>query len=698
MGQIWVREFTGGLDTRRMPETTPGGALVRAVNCHITRGGEFEKRAAFAPEFALPAGTVGLAFSPTSIVVFGNDEEPDDLPIGVIYQRLQHPDEVAGVPSLISVPSFDLYSGRIYAVGIFSDGSRHHFYDGVRVEDWYDGRASASFRVTGSPPILAVAASAALVVSGGSPGNTVSSITVAGTTITSGPIDHTGNNTTTAAAIAADINSFGGSHGYVALSSGATVTISAATGGSAPNGRVVTATPTGSFSITGSTALTGGADQLDASVLVSIDGVATTTNPVVWTTSNEDTASALAAAITLDPSTPDYEAISIGDLVIILAVDPGAAPNGNLVTFTLANGFTVDAAVDLAMEGGAEEADTFPPGTFVKTIGSKVYSTSESNLHFSGVKEPTKWTTDTVGAGFIDMASQASGAEVLTAIAKYQGWIAVFAENSIQIEYVDPDPTLNRLVQVLSNTGTLSPRSVTQFGDNDIFYLHESGCRSLQARDSSNSAATLDLGNPVDALIVQKLAAMSLADRLQIIGLIEPLSGRFWLIMRDTIFVFSQFNNRQVSAWSTYEPSYEDDGEQVPFAVEDAVVFRRRVYVRSGDTIYVFGGLATGTATDTAVAEGWLPYLDGDDPARAKQWRGFDAALEGLWEVSLAFDPVNPEAEDKLGIYDRTTYTGDRHPALGRSTHASLRFRSQGSEPARISAAVLHFEGNDGED
>ncbi len=39
MALIHVKEFLGGLDTRRMPETTPGGVLIEAVDCHITAGG-----------------------------------------------------------------------------------------------------------------------------------------------------------------------------------------------------------------------------------------------------------------------------------------------------------------------------------------------------------------------------------------------------------------------------------------------------------------------------------------------------------------------------------------------------------------------------------------------------------------------------------------------------------------------------------
>ena len=72
MGSIWIKEFTGGLDARRLPETSPGGTLIRAVDGHITRGGEFEQRARFVRYADLPAGaTKGLAATATGLFVFG---------------------------------------------------------------------------------------------------------------------------------------------------------------------------------------------------------------------------------------------------------------------------------------------------------------------------------------------------------------------------------------------------------------------------------------------------------------------------------------------------------------------------------------------------------------------------------------------------------------------------------------------------
>ena len=109
MGTIWVREFTGGLDTRRMPATTSGGVLIKAVDGHINRGGEFEKRAAFVHKYRLPANvTKGLAAGKSGLFVFG-DAAPPTMPSGVTYQRLQHPD---GSTALSRVLSYDLYAGK----------------------------------------------------------------------------------------------------------------------------------------------------------------------------------------------------------------------------------------------------------------------------------------------------------------------------------------------------------------------------------------------------------------------------------------------------------------------------------------------------------------------------------------------------------------------------------------------------------
>lgn len=683
MGQIWIREFLGGLDVRRMPETTPGGVLIDAKNGHITRGGEFESRAAFVKEYELPAGTVGLAQTRESIVVFGDDAEPVGMPSGVAYQRLQAPNG----ENLIDVPSFDLYSGRLYAVGVFEDGSRQHFYDEELVTDWVDGRARAAFRVTSGVENGAVSAEGSFEITGGTlgGGNQITSVTVDSATITSAAVPHTGDDEETAEDVAENINAHTSSPNYTAYSVGATVFIVAATPGTASNGLVVAATPGGDATVGNETALANGSDNATSALLsVRVAGVEAMLFPVPWSTSNAATAAAVADAINVTLSSPDFTAIAVGDKVVIIAGDTGTDRNDDPVVFTTEFGFGITAADPLVMAGGTDLEDTFPPGTIVSTIGEKVYALSGPNMHFSGIRVPDGWTTDNVGAGFIDMSSHSSGSEELTAIARYQQYVAVFSETVIQIWYVDPDPELYRPVQTLGNTGTPAPRSVAQFGDEDVFYLNESGVRSLRARDVSNLASTNDIGVSIDPLVIEKLETLTEADRGRIFGLIEPRDGRFWLVMKDRIFVLSLFRaERTVSAWTYYD---------LDFDVEAAVVHNRRVYLRSGNDIYVYGGLGATLVYDDVEAVARTPFLDGDNPTQRKSFVGIDAALRGEWKVWLSGNVEDLGVKDKVGVYDTTTYGRDRTGAgENSSTHFSLTFESQGVGPHKLGSVTLHY-------
>lgn len=589
MATIWVKEFSGGLDSRRMAATAAGNSLMKAVNCHISRGGEIEKRAAFVTTATLPAGTIGLAATLNSLYTFGSGAPPA-MPPGVLYQRLQHPN---GTTALTRVLSWDLYAGLLYVVGEFADGSISHFYNGVRVTTLYDGRASAGFTV-----------------------------------------------------------------------------------------------------VSGHEAITG-TDPVPASTLdqIWVNGVALLASPITWDDSNEATATDIADAINSGPASATYDATVAGARVNIISVAAGPGPNGYAVSFAPTNDFVVSPASGLTMQGGSSTG--VQAGDFVKTVGQKVYATAGSHLAFSGIAQPTRWTTDTVGAGFIDLSAQASGAEKLTAIARYQSLVAVFAERSIQVWSLDPNPDLNRLTQVLNNTGTASPLSVTQFGDSDLFYLDESGLRSMRARDSSNAAATTDIGVPVDTLIAAKMRSMTDAERSNIIGLIEPRDGRFWLILKDVIYVFSYFSGAKISAWTTYSPS---DTAGVPFNVDAACAFNKRVFVRSGNRVFAHGGAGGELMYDETIADVWLPFLDAGSPTRAKNWQGVDAALEGEWDVYFGMEPNNAAAEDKIAVVFETSYSAPTIPSLGTSTHISARFRSRGAGAMRLGAVVLHFEGDADED
>lgn len=573
MGTIWLKQF-GGVDARRLPETTPSDSLIRGTDGHITRGGEFEKRAAFVPTYTLPANkTFGLAADSSSVYVFyGDNVGTPSLPAGVTGQLL-----ASTFGTILRAVSWDLFEDKIYVVGGTNGVDLAHFYDGAVAV----GRAGANANVH-------------FVIESGSPGST------------------------------ADV--------FVA-------------------------------------------------------GVSVTGGPVAWAGSINATAAAIAAAINSTSTSPDYTGSSAFFAFIVTAADIGTAANGRIASIVTTGTITIDAASGNVLTGGV---DGYLSGTrYVRTINLKMYTLSQTDLQFSSLENPLDWdgSLGGTGFGFIDTSMYTAGSEDLTAVVEFRGQAAVFSQRTIQLWTVASDPASNVLGQRLRNTGTSCPRSLTQFGDFDMFYLDENGLRSLRASTGlvgfSTSASTYAAGSRVDPLIVAKLRSLTETQRASVIGLIDPATGNFWLIMRDTIFVYASFPDEGASGWTVYKPG---------FNISDAVVFKRRVYVRSGNTIYVYGGLATGLATDSTEAEAWTAYLDDGDPAAKKTWTSFDAAVIGEWEMSAGMSLRDTDAADSVAVISRTTYNDERIGAVGQSTHISLRFKSRGDGPAVLGACVLRYE------
>jgi hypothetical protein len=139
-----VSDFKAGLDQRRSIITAPPGALWTASNVHITRGGEIEKRKAFAVSTSLPPGSFGLVVLRDAFYAFGSGVQPGSWPANVTYVRLQHPSGLA----MTRLVSTALFAGKIYAIAEYSDGSQRHFYDAVRVPEWDTAGAYVGIKAT----------------------------------------------------------------------------------------------------------------------------------------------------------------------------------------------------------------------------------------------------------------------------------------------------------------------------------------------------------------------------------------------------------------------------------------------------------------------------------------------------------------------------------------------------------------------
>lgn len=467
MAYIVIEDFRAGLDRRKMPEASPPGTLQELVNGHITRGGEIEKRRAMVPLYALPPGqTFGFAAANGVLYTFGSDDSPN-VPPGVTYQRLEHPDEHA----MDAIVRTEFYDGKIWAVAHYTNGDTLCFYDGAIVTNW-------------------------------------------------------------------------------------------------------------------------------------------------------DAASGLIVA--------------------------GKAP------------------------------------TDLLTVRDKEYAVFDSILAFSGVAEPTVWDPDEAGkpgAGFVNMANQSAGSEALTGLGRYQNLVAVFARRNTQIWYVDADPLQNVQRQVLENIGTLSPKTIVSFGQVDLFFLSDTGVRSLRARDSSNQAGVSDVGTPVDDMLVDYMADLPEQTIREATAVFDPRDGRYVISIADRTFVFSYYSTTRISAWSEYDYG---------FRVDDYVSMDGKIYVRGEDTIFLFGG-ATGKEFDTSQVTVVLPYIDGRQIATFKSFQSLDVVAEGVWQVYAGTEPAAPEAMTLLATIDGTSLNKMK---LGMVAHAPLirlKFVCISDGPARLSKVILHY-------
>lgn len=532
------------------------GSLWSLINGHITRGGDVERAKKFVPSFELPAGSFGAASVRGQIFVFGSADLAASMPTGIRYQRLQNDPAV-----MTRVLDVDVINGKFYVFAEFDDGGIYHFYDGSRVTDWdtiADGAATlelladyladkinnessvdalafgttitltartagTAFTVSKStvngganadqdvvlntvqpnvPAISAISATGTVEVTGGtaSPGtNRITSVTVGSIELLGDPVDWTGSNAATAAALAAEITSRSDVHTFSATALGAIVTVSAGVNtGSSGNGDIVSAVNQGDVT-TSTTNMSGGADAVEAQKQV-------VTAELTGTLEAQD-------------------------------------------KFTI----VVDGT---AYSGSPRGAATGSSG-FVSH--QRIFSPAGDTVRYPKLGDPSDWSDNntSTGAGFLPINLNTEGTERIVGAEAYGRQMAVFSREVISLYALNTDAEEIIFDQPVKNTGTRAARSIIGYGNNDLFYLDTSGIRSLRARQGTTEAYSNDTGSPIDSFIVDHMAELPQDKVSRAVAAIEPTDGRYMLAMGDRIYVLSYFPSKKITAWSYYEPGIE---------------------------------------------------------------------------------------------------------------------------------------------
>jgi hypothetical protein len=699
MPYIQLEDIRKGMDRSKVSRVNSElGSAWTIKNAHLTRGGDIERRKSLVKLDDFPSTTKGLfAINDTLYTVGYDASQAGNVPSGVIHILTQHPAPLTS-NALIKVLDAEPFDGKLYSISQFADGNIYHFYDTNRVTDWDSLSATI-----GSNNAVAAALETAIdnsaAVSALASSNTITiTAAVAGTpfTISTQAINNGSINDQTLNAVTTQPNVAG----------------------------VTEVVASADIEVTGGTS-SAGINQITS---ITVDGVEILSSAVNWTTSNSNTASLLKTQIDAYTSSPEYDTQVTGSTLTIKAKPTtGATPNGFVVVVTVAGDVTVDA--DTVLSGGVtavtavaqivtvtvggtfEEADQFivtingteiytvtgagsGTGTTAQTFKKKLYSVASSNLYFSALNAPTQWNSG-IDPGFINMASETAGAETLVATAEYQGSMAVFSKNQIRIWNISEDSDENVPLQTLQNTGAIAQGSVIPYGNNDVFYLANSGIRSIKARDSSNAAYVSDVGTKIDSHVRDFINSLSESDIEAAVGIIEPVDGRYWLAIASDadkttrISVLSFFPSNKISAWSYYD---------LDVKITHLVRVADRIYARAtdedgNDGLYIYGGLANNTypvdGVDPVVIE--LPFLSAKNPAGFKDLSGFDILASNQWQVDLLPDINNMNVIVSQGITSQSTYGSPKFGVQGTGSLYGINLTCSKAGPATLSALALHY-------
>jgi hypothetical protein len=328
-------------------------------------------------------------------------------------------------------------------------------------------------------------------------------------------------------------------------------------------------------------------------------------------------------------------------------------------------------------------------GYYCRTYKTKMFTVAGSVMYFSAVGAADDWAG--TGSGFIDLSLEDSDMTDCQALEVYYDKLAILSSTATQLWSIDPDPLQTQYDQTLRQAGTIAPRSVLQYGSGDVLYIAPDGIRSLRARNASLAASVSDVGSPLDPVMQQLLRDQGTGFMSSIIALLQPVTGRFWIILPDRVYILSAFPGPKVTAWSQYDPT---DASGNPINIVAATTYRKHVVVRdSNNNIYAYGGATdTGVVYDNCPVEIVFPFHAGEEPATFKVFHGLDAACTGEWDVYASYDPDNDTAEDYLGKFTGPTFLKGRFPMQGHSTHMSLRMRSSVNGPLTLSNMIVHYD------
>lgn len=401
-------------------------------------------------------------------------------------------------------------------------------------------------------------------------------------------------------------------------------------------------------------------------------------------TTLSDFATSIAAQITATTSTPDYTGVGNGSAVVIVSATAGTTINGYVVAVTCTGNVTVG---NIAAMAGGQDNPPGDPGTTVLTLGDKEYTVASKNINFSATRDAIHFNQNYAGAGFITPAMHSSGAAQPTALGTFvnpQGsagqTLLVLCREAVQVWHVEVNDDNNEMIQLLENVGTRAGNANLGWNGLHVFFNH-TGVAGITKGDASNAASVTEVGAPINKEMMAYAATLTQGQQDAAVAAIDPADNRLWFAIGNRVYVLSSFPESGVAGWSRYD---------LGFQITDFAVLNRRLYARSGNTVYLYGG-AAGGVFDACPVTVRIAYLDAGKPAGFKNLTGMDMAIAGEITVALGTNSNTQSQITTIGVFTESTFDYPPLPVLARESNIAVEMTHAKTENAIISQFVLHY-------
>ncbi|CUJ67218.1 hypothetical protein [Achromobacter sp. 2789STDY5608628] len=320
-----------------------------------------------------------------------------------------------------------------------------------------------------------------------------------------------------------------------------------------------------------------------------------------------------------------------------------------------------------------------PSAKAVIKMASKIFAVHNDTVRYCATNKPRDWSTAN-DAGFLPTGLNMQGDRTANALGDYQGNLVVMARDGLQVWNVDPDPSAMKLAPngKVPNVGTSYPRSVANVSG-DLYFLSDFGFRSITTLQYTNNLADVDVGSPIDSLVVPDIRQANAVPK----AFFHYGTGQYICVIGSILYVYSVSRTAKIAAWSRY---------YIPFQVDAFAELNGELYFRNGDDIYRFTADAHDDAGTPFEVLLQLPYMDLKAPGQMKRIFGADIVMEGECTFSVAFDVRNPDAYTPPVRVRGNTRPGGVIPVECSGTEFSLIFRNLSSKPFRLDAVTLYFE------